>query len=56
MTDEQLISLCLDRGIDSSTFGSLQNDVDSLLEAARSLVPQEPAIPSTDSVPTDSKD
>ena len=38
MTDEQLISLCLDRGIDSSTFGTLQNDVDSLLAAARSVV------------------
>ena len=56
MTDEQLISLCLDRGIDSSTFGTLQNDVDSLLAAARSVVPSEPAIPSTDSVSTDSKD
>ena len=56
MTDEHLISLCLDRGIDSSTFGTLQSDVDSLLAAARSVVPQEPAIPSTDSVPTDSKD
>ena len=56
MTDEQLISLCLDRGIDSSTFGSLQNDVDSLLAAARSVVPQEPVSPSTDSVSTDSKD
>ena len=56
MTDEQLISLCLDRGIDSSTFGTLQNDVDSLLAAARSVVPQEPAIPSTDFVPSDSKD
>ena len=38
MTDSQLISLCLDRGIDSSTFGTLQNDVDSLLAAARSAV------------------
>ena len=42
MTDDQLISLCLDRGIDSSTFGTLQNDVDSLLAAARSVVPPEP--------------
>ena len=56
MTDSQLISLCLDRGIDSSTFGTLQNDVDSLLAAARSVVPPDPAIPSTDSVTTDSKD
>ena len=58
MTDEQLISLCLDRGIDSSTFGTLQNDVDTLLVDARSVVdtPIEPAIPSTDSVTTDSKD
>ena len=56
MTDDQLIALCLDRGIDSSTFGTLQNDVDSLLAAARSVVPLEPAIPSSDSVTTDSKD
>ena len=58
MTDEQLISLCLDRGIDSSTFGTLQNDVDSLLADARSVVdtPIEPAIPSTDTDTTDSKD
>ena len=42
------------RGIDSSTFGTLQNDVDTLLAAARSVVdtPIEPAIPSTDSVTT----
>ena len=56
MTDSQLISLCLDRGIDSSTFGTLQNDVDSLLAAARSVVLSEPAILSSDSVTTDSKD
>ena len=57
MTDSQLISLCLDRGIDSSTFGTLQNDVDSLLAAARSVVPPaEPATPSIDSGQTDSKD
>ena len=56
MTDEQLITLCLDRGIDSSTFGTLQSDVDSLLAAARSVVPTEPAIPSTDSVPSDNKE
>ena len=56
MTDEQLISLCLDCGIDSSTFGTLQNDVDTLLAAARSLVPPEPAPISSDSVSTDSKD
>ena len=37
MTDDQLISPCLDRGIDSSTFGTLQNDVDSLLSAASSV-------------------
>ena len=56
MTDSQLISLCLDCGIDSSTFGTLQNDVDSLLAAARSVVPPEPAPISSDSVSTDSKD
>ena len=56
MTDSQLISLCLDRGIDSSTFGTLQNDVDSLLAASRSVVPPEPVIASTDSVPTDTKE
>ena len=58
MTDEQLISLCLDRGIDSSTFGTLQNDIDTLLVDARSVVDTliEPAIPSSDSVTTDSKD
>ena len=62
MTDDQLISLCLDRGIDSSTFGTLQNDVDSLLAAARSVVdtpidtPTVPVIPSSDSSITVSKD
>ena len=59
MTDSQLISLCLDRGIDSSTFGTLQNDVDSLLAAARSVVPTdiiEPATPSTEPGNTVSKD
>ena len=57
MTDEQLISLCLDCGIDSSTFGTLQNDVDSLLSAARSVVPpSEPAPISSDSDISDSKD
>ena len=59
MTDEQLISLCLDRGIDSSTFGTLQNDVDSLLAAARSVVTTdtiEPATPSTEPGNSVSKD
>lgn len=58
MSDSQLISLCLDRGIDSSTFGTLQNDVDSLLASARSVIsaPPELAVPSTDSVTSDSKD
>ena len=50
MTDAQLISLCLDRGIDSSTFGTLQNDIDSLLSAARSVVLSEPAPISSHSV------